>query len=170
MEDDSAFTVTFARDGGVQTLEHNGLREDFTWSQGSGLHEYRATIGDARATGRVFIDGDTFHVFCLGHALAFEWQNLLAHAADAEHGEGRLTAPMPGKVIAVLVEPGVVVEKRAPHKQSLHGPHDCAQAAQKWGTSETTNLPAAVSMGQPQRLRFLRYRQSRTAPRAGPGC
>ncbi|MBW0445298.1 acetyl/propionyl/methylcrotonyl-CoA carboxylase subunit alpha [bacterium M00.F.Ca.ET.228.01.1.1] len=114
VEDDSAFTVTFARDGGVQTLEHDGLREDFTWSQGTGLHEYRATIGDARATGRVFIDGDTFHVFCLGHALAFEWQNLLAHAADAEHGEGRLTAPMPGKVIAVLVEPGMVVEKGTP--------------------------------------------------------
>uniref|UniRef100_E1TES4 Carbamoyl-phosphate synthase L chain ATP-binding protein n=1 Tax=Burkholderia sp. (strain CCGE1003) TaxID=640512 RepID=E1TES4_BURSG len=114
VEDDSAFTVTFARDGGVQTLEHGGLREDFTWSQGTGLHEYRATIGDARATGRVFIDGDTFHVFCLGHALAFEWQNLLAHAADAEHGEGRLTAPMPGKVIAVLVEPGTVVEKGTP--------------------------------------------------------
>ncbi|WP_027212754.1 acetyl/propionyl/methylcrotonyl-CoA carboxylase subunit alpha [Burkholderia sp. WSM2232] len=114
VEDDSAFTVTFARDGGGQTLEHDGLREGFTWSQGSGLHEYRATIGDARATGRVFIDGDTFHVFCLGHALAFEWQNLLAHAADAEHGEGRLTAPMPGKVIAVLVEPGTVVEKGTP--------------------------------------------------------
>jgi 3-methylcrotonyl-CoA carboxylase alpha subunit len=114
VEDDNAFTVTFARDGGTQTLEHDGLREGFTWSSGSGLHEYRATIGDARATGRVFIDGDTFHVFCLGHALAFEWQNLLAHAADAEHGEGRLTAPMPGKVIAVLVEPGTVVEKGTP--------------------------------------------------------
>jgi 3-methylcrotonyl-CoA carboxylase alpha subunit len=72
------------------------------------------TIGDARVTGRVFIDGDTFHVFCLGEALAFEWQNLLAHAADAEGGEGRLTAPMPGKVIAVLVEPGTVVEKGTP--------------------------------------------------------
>jgi 3-methylcrotonyl-CoA carboxylase alpha subunit len=53
-------------------------------------------------------------VFCLGAALAFEWQNLLAHAADAEGAEGRLTAPMPGKVIAVLVEPGAVVEKGTP--------------------------------------------------------
>jgi 3-methylcrotonyl-CoA carboxylase alpha subunit len=111
---DSAFTVTFARDGGTQTLEHDGVREDFTWSGGTDRHEYRATIGDARVTGRVFIDGDTFHVFCLGEALAFEWQNLLAHAADAEGGEGRLTAPMPGKVIAVLVEPGTVVEKGTP--------------------------------------------------------
>jgi len=113
-ETGSPFTVAFARDGATQTLEHDGVREAFSWSSGADLHEYRATIGDARATGRVFIDGDTFHVFCLGHALAFEWQNLLAHAADAEHGEGRLTAPMPGKVIAVLVEPGAVVEKGTP--------------------------------------------------------
>jgi 3-methylcrotonyl-CoA carboxylase alpha subunit len=111
---ESAFTVTFARDGDTQTLEHDGLCEGFTWSNGAGEHEYRATIGDARVTGRVFVEGDTFHVFCLGEALAFEWQNLLAHAADAEGGEGRLTAPMPGKVIAVLVEPGTVVEKGTP--------------------------------------------------------
>ncbi|WP_290369918.1 acetyl-CoA carboxylase biotin carboxyl carrier protein subunit, partial [Burkholderia vietnamiensis] len=33
---------------------------------------------------------------------------------DAEHGGGRLTAPMPGKVIAVLVEPGQKVEAGTP--------------------------------------------------------
>jgi 3-methylcrotonyl-CoA carboxylase alpha subunit len=109
-----AFTVSFARDGAKQTLEHDGVREEFSWSKGTGAHEFRATLGDARVTGRVFVDGDMFHVFCLGTALAFEWQNLLAHAADAEGGEGRLTAPMPGKVIAVLVEPGAVVEKGTP--------------------------------------------------------
>ena len=37
----------------------------------------------------------------------------MAHAGDAEH-VGRLTAPMPGKVIAVLVETGATVEKGAP--------------------------------------------------------
>ncbi|MGF6571224.1 3-methylcrotonyl-CoA carboxylase alpha subunit [Paraburkholderia sp. GAS333] len=114
LDDDNVFTVTFARNGGSQTLEHDSLSEGFSWSNGTGKHEFCATIGDARATGRVFVDGDTFHVFCLGQALAFEWQNLLAHAADVEGGEGRLTAPMPGKVIAVLVEPGAVVEKGTP--------------------------------------------------------
>jgi 3-methylcrotonyl-CoA carboxylase alpha subunit len=113
-DDEHAFTVTFARDDNAQTLEHDGVREEFTWSTGSGPHEFNATIGDARATGRVFVDGDTFHVFCLGEALSFEWQNLLAHAADVEGSEGRLTAPMPGKVIAVLVEAGAVVEKGTP--------------------------------------------------------
>ena len=111
---DAAFSATFARDGDTQTLDHAGQCDSFTWWRGESAHEFGATIGDSRVTGRVFIDGDVFHVFCRGFAVAFEWQNLLAHAADVEHGEGRLTAPMPGKVIAVLVEPGTVVEKGAP--------------------------------------------------------
>ncbi|ALL69194.1 Methylcrotonyl-CoA carboxylase biotin-containing subunit [Paraburkholderia caribensis MBA4] len=114
VEKESAFTVVFSRDGETRTLTHDGRTEPFRWWTGAGQHEYGATIGAAHVTGRVFIDGDTFHVFCRGEALAFEWQNLLAHAADAEHGEGRLTAPMPGKVIAVLVEQGAVVEKGQP--------------------------------------------------------
>ncbi|MEX3937059.1 acetyl-CoA carboxylase biotin carboxylase subunit [Paraburkholderia phymatum] len=114
VEKESAFTVLFSRDGESRMLTHDGKTEPFKWWAGAGKHEYGATIGDAHVTGRVFIDGDTFHVFCRGDALEFEWQNLLAHAADAEHGEGRLTAPMPGKVIAVLVEEGAVVEKGQP--------------------------------------------------------
>ncbi|MEM5369947.1 acetyl/propionyl/methylcrotonyl-CoA carboxylase subunit alpha [Paraburkholderia azotifigens] len=114
VEKDAAFSVLFSRNGDTRTLTHDGRTEPFRWWSGAGQHEYGATIGDAHVTGRVFIDGDTFHVFCRGEALAFEWQNLLAHAADAEHGEGRLTAPMPGKVIAVLVEQGAAVEKGQP--------------------------------------------------------
>jgi 3-methylcrotonyl-CoA carboxylase alpha subunit len=114
IEADSAFAATYVRDGEARLLEYAGGREPFEWQAGEGPHEYVATIGGVRVKGRVFVDGDVFHVFCLGAALAFEWKNLLAHAADAEHGEGRLTAPMPGKVIAVLVEPGAVVEKGTP--------------------------------------------------------
>jgi 3-methylcrotonyl-CoA carboxylase alpha subunit len=114
VETDTRFAATYLRDGVTRTLDYAGRRESFAWWSGEGAHEFGATIGDARVTGRVFIDGDVFHVFCHGTAHAFEWQNLLAHAADTEHGEGRLTAPMPGKVIAVLVEPGAVVEKGAP--------------------------------------------------------
>lgn len=117
-ESEAAFDVVFSRDGDTQTLHDGGKSEPYRWWRGEGAHEYGVTLGDgvaeSRASGRVFADGDVFHVFCNGAALAFEWQNLLAHAADAEHGEGRLTAPMPGKVIAVLVEPGAIVEKGAP--------------------------------------------------------
>jgi 3-methylcrotonyl-CoA carboxylase alpha subunit len=114
IDTDTVFSATFAQDGAAQTLACAGRVEPWTWWRGASANEYGATIGSTRVTGRVFIDGDVFHVFCLGKTVALEWQNLLAHAADTEHGEGRLTAPMPGKVIAVLVEPGAVVEKGAP--------------------------------------------------------
>jgi 3-methylcrotonyl-CoA carboxylase alpha subunit len=113
-EEETPISVAYMRDGETRTLEHAGAVEPFEWWQGAQPHTYGVRIGDARVTGRVFVDGDMFHVFCHGAAFAFEWQNLLAHAADAEHGEGRLTAPMPGKVIAVLVEPGTTVEKGTP--------------------------------------------------------
>ncbi|MFP6561518.1 acetyl-CoA carboxylase biotin carboxylase subunit [Paraburkholderia sp. B3] len=114
VETDTAFSTTYVQDGNTRRLACPGGLESWTWWRGAGADEYGTTIGNTRVTGRVFIDGDVFHVFCLGTAVVLEWQNLLAHAADTEHGEGRLTAPMPGKVIAVLVEPGAVVEKGAP--------------------------------------------------------
>ncbi|MDE1182603.1 acetyl/propionyl/methylcrotonyl-CoA carboxylase subunit alpha [Paraburkholderia sp.] len=114
VEKEADFPAIFARDGAAQTLTFDDVSDRFTWWRGDGPHAFGATLGDQHVTGRVFIDGDAFHVFCRGDALAFEWQNLLAHAADTEHGEGRLTAPMPGKVIAVLVEPGAMVEKGTP--------------------------------------------------------
>lgn len=114
LDADAAFKAVYAREGETRTLAHEQWTESFDWWREAQPHSYGIRIGEARVSGRVFVDGDTFHVFCEGTALAFEWTNLLAHAADAEHGEGRLTAPMPGKVIAVLVEPGAVVEKGAP--------------------------------------------------------
>jgi 3-methylcrotonyl-CoA carboxylase alpha subunit len=97
-----------------QRLELSGDTQAFGWSHDGEAHAFVVMTGDTRIKGRVVADGDVFHVFYQGATLAFEWQNLLAHAADAEHGEGRLTAPMPGKVIAVLVETGALVEKGAP--------------------------------------------------------
>ena len=115
VDNEETVSTTFEQDNEGKTLACAGRTDEpYTWWRGHGAGEYGATIGATRVMGRVFIDGDVFHVFCLGTALSFEWQNLLAHAADTEHGEGRLTAPMPGKVIAVLVEAGAVVEKGTP--------------------------------------------------------
>ncbi len=83
----------------------------FGWSH-SGETSFAVQLDDALIKGHVFVGDDIFHVFLEGVAFAFEWQNLMTHAGDVEH-EGRFTAPMPGKVIAVLVE-GASVEKGAP--------------------------------------------------------
>ncbi|CAN7603993.1 acetyl/propionyl/methylcrotonyl-CoA carboxylase subunit alpha [Trinickia sp. LjRoot230] len=114
VENDAPCSVIYTRDGDMRTLEHADRTEPFDWWCEPQPHTFGVRLGETRTTGRVFIDGDLFHVFCHGAAFVFEWSNLLAHAAVAEHGEGRLTAPMPGKVIAVLVEPGALVEKGAP--------------------------------------------------------
>ncbi len=86
----------------------------FSWAAGATPLDLVVTIGGERGAGGVVADGDNFHVFVDGTAESFVWENPLAHAGDAEHGGGRLTAPMPGKVIAVLVEAGQKVEAGAP--------------------------------------------------------
>ncbi|PLZ04209.1 3-methylcrotonyl-CoA carboxylase [Burkholderia sp. WAC0059] len=106
--------VVLADDGRTRTLGFEGRSDAWAWRQGERQHEYEVSLGDARASGRVFVDGEVFHVFCRGTSMAFGWRNPLAHSTDAGEDEGRLTAPMPGKVIAVLVEAGAVVEKGAP--------------------------------------------------------
>jgi 3-methylcrotonyl-CoA carboxylase alpha subunit len=114
LDGDTMLTTQFTYDGREKALACTGKPESYTWWRGEHEREYGATLGDTRVSGRVFVGDDVFHVFYGGVAFALEWQNLLAHAADTDHGEGRLTAPTPGKVIAVLVEPGAVVEKGAP--------------------------------------------------------
>jgi 3-methylcrotonyl-CoA carboxylase alpha subunit len=116
---DDKLQAVFTRDstsghGDNKQLELLGETHVFDWSHADEPYTFVVLTDDTRIKGRVFIDGDVFHVFYQGATLAFEWQNLLAHAADAEHGEGRLSAPMPGKVIAILVEAGAVVEKGTP--------------------------------------------------------
>ncbi|RQX80343.1 acetyl/propionyl/methylcrotonyl-CoA carboxylase subunit alpha [Burkholderia anthina] len=108
-------TVTCEDDGaGTRIAIGDAAAQPFAWTRGATPLDFDVTLGGVRSSGRVYEDGDTFHVFTQGAAETFEWRNLLAHAGDAEHGGGRLTAPMPGKVIAVLVEPGQKVEAGTP--------------------------------------------------------
>ncbi len=58
-------------------------------------------------------DGDVRHVFAPGVRVRLAYVDPLAHVdVDVEHG-GRLTAPMSGTIVAVLVKPGDEVEKGA---------------------------------------------------------
>jgi 3-methylcrotonyl-CoA carboxylase alpha subunit len=57
--------------------------------------------------------GEERFVFCAGHKQRLRLVDPLAHAGEAEHHGGRLSAPMSGTVIAVLVKPGDAVGKGA---------------------------------------------------------
>ncbi len=113
-EDKTALQASVVRDGATTRLEYAGTSVPFTWARGAQAHTLVVTLGEARESGRVFVQDDDFTVFYQGRATTLQWQDPLSHALGDEHGEGKLTAPMPGKVIAILAQPGSLVEKGAP--------------------------------------------------------
>ncbi len=76
--------------------------------------DIRINLGTRRAHGQVHADGETFHVFYAGRHVSLAWLDPLAHAGETESEGGKLTAPMPGKVIAVMVEAGSTVTRGTP--------------------------------------------------------
>ncbi|MFN5446877.1 MAG: acetyl/propionyl/methylcrotonyl-CoA carboxylase subunit alpha [bacterium] len=58
--------------------------------------------------------GELFHVFYEGHHWQLLWRDPIAHAGEQESEAGRLTAPMPGKIVSLLVAAGIVVDKGTP--------------------------------------------------------
>ena len=71
-------------------------------------------LDGATVRGTVVRDGEMFHVFTGGAHFPLHYNDPLAHAGESEAEGGRLTAPMPGKIVAVLVDKGKSVEKGAP--------------------------------------------------------
>ena len=67
-----------------------------------------------RTAVRVASHGEHNHVFTPQGATQITTIDLLAHAGEAEQEGGRLTAPMPGKVVSFAVKAGDVVSKGQP--------------------------------------------------------
>ncbi|MFZ6658485.1 acetyl/propionyl/methylcrotonyl-CoA carboxylase subunit alpha [Undibacterium sp. TJN19] len=68
-------------------------------------------IADQTVAATVVRDGEHFHVFSQGRHTDLHYLDALAHAGEAEAETGRLTAPMPGKIVAVLVNKAQEVKK-----------------------------------------------------------
>ncbi|WP_323142463.1 acetyl/propionyl/methylcrotonyl-CoA carboxylase subunit alpha [Massilia phyllosphaerae] len=64
--------------------------------------------------GTVRREGELVHVFSGGQHHVLTWEDPLAHAGEHEAAGGRLTAPMPGKVVAVIASGGQQVKKGEP--------------------------------------------------------
>jgi len=111
-----ALTVEY-RDGGW-LLQQAGQQAMLTLLRRDGA-DLRLRLDDAVLAGTVVraaaAGGDEqFHVFSGGVHYVLDYREPLAHAGAAEAEGGRLTAPMPGKIVAVLVAAGATVEKGAP--------------------------------------------------------
>ena len=94
-------------------LHRDGVQHALRFDK-QGAADLRITLDDSTLAGNVVRDADTFHVFHQGRHAALTWDDPLAHAGHSESEGGRLTAPMPGKIVAVLVEKGHNVVKGAP--------------------------------------------------------
>jgi 3-methylcrotonyl-CoA carboxylase alpha subunit len=72
------------------------------------------TLDGERKRVAVYRVGDGFAVYADEGAALIELDDLIAHAGDDASDSGRLTAPMPGKVIALLAKAGEAVKKGQP--------------------------------------------------------
>ncbi|MDP3668405.1 MAG: acetyl/propionyl/methylcrotonyl-CoA carboxylase subunit alpha [Telluria sp.] len=76
--------------------------------------DFSIKLGATSMHGTVRRDADMFHVFTGGRHFALTYNDPMAHAGEAEAAGGRLTAPMPGKVVAVITAKGRTVKKGDP--------------------------------------------------------
>jgi 3-methylcrotonyl-CoA carboxylase alpha subunit len=72
------------------------------------------TLDGARATAIVLEHEAALRVFISGESWEIAELDPLAPPEGADTGPGRLTAPMPGRVVALLVAPGAAVTKGQP--------------------------------------------------------
>lgn len=70
-----------------------------------------ADLGGARVSASVVRHGCDLTIVTHGCSHRLTLHDPLAHAGEHEVEGGRLTAPMPGKIVALLVEPGTKVER-----------------------------------------------------------
>jgi 3-methylcrotonyl-CoA carboxylase alpha subunit len=107
----------------------NGQPLTLTARKGNELH---IKLGERAVHGTVLRDGEQFHVFSSGLHTTLHYSDPMAHAGEVEAEGGRLTAPMPGKVVAVLVNKGQDVKKGEPlvimeamkMEHTIAAPHD----------------------------------------------
>ncbi|MDP3031865.1 MAG: acetyl/propionyl/methylcrotonyl-CoA carboxylase subunit alpha [Rhodocyclaceae bacterium] len=105
--------VTAAYQGSGFLLECAGRSSPAAgWLQEDG--QLRADLDGRRLGVTVVAAGEKRHVFFDGMSFIFAAIDPLFHAGAGGGSEGSLTAPMPGKVIALLAPVGTQIEKGAP--------------------------------------------------------
>lgn len=100
--------LTYLHDGALQLrVEEAGATLQFSRSGNSIVLHYAGR----RVVVQVLCSGDVAHVFTPQGATQITVLEALAHAGEAQAEGGRLTAPMPGKVVSFAVKAGDKVSK-----------------------------------------------------------
>ena len=107
-------TALFTRlhDGGLQlSIDGNTAALRYTPVAGGAID---VRYGDLRSTVHLYKKGEVAHVFSAQGATQIVAIDALAHAGEVHAEVGRLTAPMPGKVVSFSVKAGEAVKKGQP--------------------------------------------------------
>ena len=101
-------TLTYLHDGALhlQTGENTGVLVFSKASQGVDVQ-----FASRRIMATIYRQGDVHYIFTPQGATAITRIDMLAHAGDGPAEGGRLTAPMPGKVVSFSVKAGDKVSK-----------------------------------------------------------
>jgi 3-methylcrotonyl-CoA carboxylase alpha subunit len=106
----SAVTVHYRR--GLFELELPQGRRNVSGERSG--ETLRVWLDDRSVAARVVRNGRTIDIFQGAERHTLEIHDPGLHELDASGGGGGLAAPMPGKIVAVLVESGATVEKGTP--------------------------------------------------------
>ncbi len=106
---DGDLDVSVQSEAGRQSLTAHGKTWPFRASLRDEVHT--VDLGERTAKGHCHIEGDTLHVFSGEGQCSLVRVDPLLHAGEAEGEGGKLAAPMPGRIIAVMVEAGSSINK-----------------------------------------------------------
>ncbi len=110
-ETEKVVNAGYAGDSFVLEFEGKTVTATGRFTGGS---ELRVDLGGRRINVTVVSANEKRHVFIDGVSFVFAAIDPLFHAGSGGGAEGGLTAPMPGKVIALIAPVGTRVEKGAP--------------------------------------------------------
>lgn len=107
--------VAVVREGSEQFFVAEGQNMPLRWTSersSTGALTLRVVLANVQQQVRAYIEGERVDVFVDGAHAVLGLKNLLHETAqDAVHEQGGLTAPMPGKIIAVHVAVGQRVKQ-----------------------------------------------------------
>jgi 3-methylcrotonyl-CoA carboxylase alpha subunit len=106
--------IAYRKTGWTIGLDHGSSKSSALTLVRRDGNDFVIAHGDATVHGTVVRVADAFHVFANGVHAVLHYQDPMAHAGAEEAEGGRLTAPMPGKIVAIHVEQGQTVAKGDP--------------------------------------------------------
>jgi 3-methylcrotonyl-CoA carboxylase alpha subunit len=109
-QDDHDYAVALTYHAGGWRMMVDGVAFELALAARDGA-TLSIRLGASALHGTVRRDGDVFNVFTGGRHYTLAYQDPMAHAGEVEAAGGRLTAPMPGKVVALLARAGQAVKK-----------------------------------------------------------